>query len=95
MPKQYRINGAVFQNDRPNGPIFSGTIEIDGQKSYISLWEKTSKGGKAYLQISEDTYAAQKAAGAAPQGQGAASKFRRPAPKPAPNNDDMDDDIPF
>lgn len=92
---KYRVNGAIFQNEKPNGPAFSGVIEIDGVKTYIALWEKRSAAGKDYLQISEDKKAADRAARnteTAP----AASKFKRPAPPNRPmRKDDMDDDIPF
>lgn len=50
--KQYRVSGALFQRDR--GPAFSGFVEIDGVKTYISLWEKVSGSGTTYWQVSED-----------------------------------------
>ena len=98
MPdNKYRVSGAMFPNDKPNGPVFSGFVEIDGVKTHIALWEKQSKAGNDYLQVSEDKRAAEKAAGQS--GGGGASKFRRPAASPTsgkPNpNLDMDDDIPF
>lgn len=98
---KYRVNGAIFQNNKPNGPMYSGVVEIDGVKTYIALWEKRSAAGNDYLQISEDKKAADKAAGnQSQQGGGAANRFARPAPQraptpPAAKNADMDDDIPF
>jgi hypothetical protein len=92
MPGPYRISGALFHKDIPNGPAFSGTIEIEGQKYNISCWPKTSKAGNSYLQISED----KRADKPNPHGGGMASKFKRPSPPVAPSkNNDMDDDIPF
>jgi len=93
MPGPYRISGAIFPKEIPNGPAFGGTIEIEGIKYNISLWEKTSKAGNGYLQISEDKR------GPNLQGSGTspvANKFKRPAVTPAPSPiNDMDDDIPF
>lgn len=102
MSGPYRIGGALFSKDIPNGPVFSGTIEIDGVKHAISLWEKTSAAGNQYLQISEDKRGQAKIDGGNPNPNlrgsagGAVNKFKRPTPAPPskPSND-MDDDIPF
>jgi len=102
MPGKPRISGAVFSRDVPNGPVFSGIIEIDGVKTAISLWEKTSAAGNQYLQISEDKRGQAKidASGGGGQSQfGGASKFRRPVSpvtkKPEPDDDMDGDSIPF
>jgi hypothetical protein len=94
MPdSKYRISGALFAKTSPNGPVYSGIIEIDGVKHNIALWEKTSAKGNQYLQISEDKKA--KPPGTTPPAAGGANRFQRPAPTPKKPNDDMDDDIPF
>lgn len=93
-----KISGAIFANNYPNGPSYTGVVEIDGQKYEVALWEKTAKStGKPYLQVSENK---KKGAGAgqAPQVLGAARNMFKTAAKPpvAPPVDDMDgDDIPF
>jgi len=93
MP-EYRVSGAFFENEKDSGPAFTGFVEIEGVKTAIALWPKTSKAGKNYLQVSEDKKKAA-AGGAAPQ---AKSPFR---PRIDPNRgstypkSDMDDDIPF
>lgn len=92
MPGKYRVSGALFAKDAPNGPVFAGTIEIDGVKTAISVWEKVSAAGNNYLQITEDKRAQAKIDGGQQAQAPAASKFRRPAP-PKPSDDD--DSIPF
>jgi hypothetical protein len=102
MTGKYRISGALFSKDAPNGPVFSGVIEIDGVKHAISLWEKTSAAGNQYLQVSEDKRGQAKIdAGTGTGGSftPAVNKFKRPAPQVRPDArkpDDLDsDDIPF
>lgn len=100
MTGKYRISGALFTKDAPNGPVFAGTIEIDGIKHAISLWEKTSAAGNQYLQVSEDKRGQAKIdAGGGSGGSFVppVNKFKRPAPQaPKPSNDmDDDDAIPF
>ena len=82
---QYRISGALFENKRDKGPRFSGVIEIDGKKEQIALWPKISAKGHEYLSVSEDKKKDAAAGGPSP--------FKPRAP--APQNKDMDDDIPF
>lgn len=94
MPGKYRISGALFAKTAQNGPVYAGTIEIDGVKHAIAIWEKTSAAGNQYLQISEDKRAQAKLDGNAGPAGGGTSKFRRPSPPPVPSSD-MDDDIPF
>lgn len=101
---KYRVSGAFFEKGHPNGPAFSGFVEIDGVKTHIALWPETSKSGMNYLSVREDKRKNQ-AQGAAPQGGPAPrSPFgQRQAPRPqggpvrpsANPNDDMDDEIPF
>ena len=52
--QQYRVRGALFENENPNGPAFRGFIEIDGVKTQITLWPRTSNKGQNYLAVSED-----------------------------------------
>jgi len=49
----YRVKGAFFEKGG-KGPAYTGFVEIDGVKTLISLWSKTSKAGQPYLQVSED-----------------------------------------
>lgn len=51
---QYRVQGALFEIDRESGPAFTGFIEIDGVKTMLALWPKTSAKGQNYFQIAED-----------------------------------------
>jgi hypothetical protein len=50
----YRIKGAFFENVKDTGPAFTGFVEIDGVKTSIALWPKTSAKGQNYLQVAED-----------------------------------------
>ncbi len=92
---KYRVSGAFFENTK-GGPAFSGFVEIDGVKTYLALWPKTSAAGNNYLQVSED----KKAPGAKPQGAQQPGQFKprtqqapvRPTARPA---DDDEDEIPF
>jgi len=97
---KYRVSGAFFENDRPNGPAFSGFVEIDGVKTHIALWPKTSAKGDNYFQVTEDRRKNQAQQGGVPGGIPAPrSPFgNRPSAKPPmrpATNNDMDDDIPF
>lgn len=89
---EYRVKGAFFENTKDTGPAFTGFVEIDGVKTPMALWPKTSAKGENYLQVSED----KKKAAAAPAPR---SPFKAREPNPAPNlrgsKSDMDDDIPF
>ena len=92
MPNQYRVKGAFFENEKPNGPAFTGFVEIDGVRTEIALWPKTSAKGQNYFQVSEDKRKQQQQATAAPRSPFAKKQVQMPSPRP-PN--DMDDDIPF
>src|SRR6516162_4532497 len=71
---QKRVGGALFERQNPNGPAFSGFVEIDGVKTHIALWSNTSKAGQPYLGVTEDVRAAQRdAQKAAGQGPGQSS----------------------
>lgn len=90
MPGNFRVSGAFFENKKDTGPAFSGFVEIDGVKTNITLWPKTSKAGQNYLQVSEDKKPRTTSGG--PQS-GSPFKPRQPAARPQQN--DMDDDVPF
>ena len=96
MPNQYRVKGAFFENDKPNGPAFTGFVEIDGVKTHIALWPKTSQSGTNYFQVSEDKrkQQAQQATTASPR-----SPFAKKAAPPKRSDDDPfgdgGDSIPF
>ena len=96
---EYRVKGALFENTKDSGPAFTGFVEIDGVKTSLALWPKTSAKGENYLQVSEDKKRAAPAGGTAPPSK---SPFapRKPAAAPNlrgndPRDSDMDDDIPF
>lgn len=95
MP-EYRIKGAFFENEKDVGPAFTGFVEIDGVKTLMALWPKTSAAGKNYLQVSEDKKKHGAGGGAPPPAKSPFKPRITPAPqtnrKPDP---DMDDDIPF
>ena len=92
---EYRVKGAFFENTKDVGPAFTGFVEIDGVKTSIALWPKTSAKGDNYLQVSEDKKKVTAAGGGTPM----KSPFKPREPSPAPNlrggKSDMDDDIPF
>jgi len=54
MQNNYRVKGAFFENMKPTGPAFTGFVEIDGVRTEIALWPKTSQKGTNYFQVSED-----------------------------------------
>jgi hypothetical protein len=93
----FRVKGAFFENLKDTGPAFTGFVEIDGVKTQIALWPKTSAKGQNYLQVAEEKK--RPAAGSAP----ARSPFkpRQQAPQqpqgygPGYKNNDLDDDVPF
>ena|SRR5258707_15882206 len=99
--QQYRVKGAFFENER-GGPAYTGFVEIDGVKTKLALWAKTSQAGQQYLQVSEDK---KMVGGPVPSGGHAPSRGFTPAARRAPapprphdppyGRDDMDDDIPF
>lgn len=97
MP-DYRVKGAFFENEKDVGPAFTGFVEIEGVKTSIALWPKTSAAGKNYLQVSEDKKKANAGPSNAPPAK-SPFKPRQPAAQPnlrgAGNPEDMDDDIPF
>lgn len=103
MP-EYRIKGAFFENEKDVGPAFTGFVEIDGVKTLIALWPKTSAAGKNYLQVSEDKKKHGAGGGGAPPPNKSPFKPRTPHSQPnlrpsgppsGPEGNDMDDDIPF
>lgn len=95
MP-EYRVKGAFFENVKDVGPAFTGFVEIDGVKTSIALWPKTSAAGANYLQVSEDKKKPGAAGGGTPPAK-SPFKPRQPAvqPKPAPDDDMDNDTIPF
>lgn len=54
MNKQQKDNsGAAFARDNknPKAPKWSGPVMINGEELEVSIWERTSKGGKDYLSL--------------------------------------------
>lgn len=90
--QNYRVKGAFFENIRDTGPAFTGFIEIDGVKTQIALWPKTSAKGQNYLQVAEDKRKDPNAGASAPK---SPFKPRATQTQPPPKDDDMDDTIPF
>jgi hypothetical protein len=95
MPGNFRVSGAFFENKKDTGPAFSGFVEIDGVRTNITLWPKTSKAGQNYLQISEDKKPK------IPSGGSQSGSPFKPRQTPAtpkktwPDDDDGGDSIPF
>jgi hypothetical protein len=86
-PNKPRVSGALFENLRDTGPAFKGFVEIDGVKTQIVLWPKTSAKGQNYLQVAEDKRLPQH-----PREQGRLSQIK---PRNDPrDNSDMDDELP-
>lgn len=97
MP-EYRVKGALFENKKDIGPAFTGFVEIDGVRTLLALWPKTSAKGDNYLQVSEDKKRPGAAGGGTPPAK-SPFKPRQPAAqpnlrKPEPDDDDPDS-IPF
>jgi len=46
-------SGAAFERDNanPKAPKWSGPLDVEGKQYEISIWEKTSKAGSAFLSI--------------------------------------------
>lgn len=91
---KYRIKGAFFENTKNTGPAFTGFVEIDGVKTLMALWPKTSAKGDNYLQVSEDKKKAMQPASAPPAPR-SPFKPRGNDPQGSSPHNDMDDDIPF
>jgi hypothetical protein len=99
----FRVKGAFFENVKDTGPAFTGFVEIDGVKTQIALWPKTSAKGQNYLQVAEE----KKRSGAVappkspfrPRGQQQQAPQQQ-APQQQPQgygpgyNNDLDDEIP-
>lgn len=94
---KYRVSGAFFENTKGNnGPAFSGFVEIDGVKTHIALWPKTSAAGNNYLQVSEDKKAPGAQGPVAKQpGQFQPRMQQAPVRPTARPMDDDEDEIPF
>ena len=90
--QKYRVSGALFENERQTGPLYSGFIEIDGVKTQISVWPRTANSGKNFLSISEEKPRVPQQG--APQVRSPQVQTRSPFPG-KPRNEDMDDDVPF
>ena len=45
--------GAAFLKDaaNPKAPKYAGPLNVDGKDYEISIWERTSKAGKAFLSL--------------------------------------------
>lgn len=74
--------GSLFKNDKgdnPKRPDYQGKINIDGAEYKLSAWVQTPKSGGA-------KYMALKVSEVAPSS---------PAPKPVPDLDNSQDEIPF
>lgn len=88
---EYRVKGALFENVKDSGPAFTGFVEIDGTKTMLALWPKTSASGQNYLQVSEDK---KRTGGTTPPPSAPLKSPFKPRATPKPQTD-MDDDIPF
>jgi hypothetical protein len=93
-PQKYRVNGALFENENPNGPAFRGFIEIDGKKEQIALWPRTSNAGKNYLSIAEEKKMQKPAAPASKSPFGRPKQSQQDSQQGFLPKNDMDDEIP-
>lgn len=97
--------GVLFKNDRKesdNHPDYKGQINVDGEEFWLSAWIKDGRNGK-FMSLSVKPKEAQQQAPQQPAR--SPEPARAPAPtraaptaargRPAPNFQDMDDDIPF
>ena len=53
--EQRENSGSAFENDHKTTdkhPDFTGSINVEGRIYWLSLWKKTSAGGKRYLSAS-------------------------------------------
>lgn len=76
--------GALFVNEKrtkDTHPNYNGTIDIEGVEYWISGWKKTSNAGKTYLSLSVTLKEGQTA--------------KPGKAKPAADDFDPEDDIPF
>lgn len=75
--------GALFTNDKgdnPKRPDMTGTLNIEGTDYRLSVWKREAKSGQTFLSISAEV--AQKQNGA-------------PAPAQQPQQQNLNDEIPF
>lgn len=92
MSREYdnRNRGAIFRNDKeggnPNWPDYRGSINVDGKDFWLDAWIKESKkDGKKYMSLSiKPKLSSDK--GSVPTGG---------RNDPRPQQDDLDDDVPF
>ena len=92
---EYRVKGALFENTKDSGPAFTGFVEIDGQKTMLALWPKTSAQGQNYLQVSEDKKRAAPAGGTVPPTKSPFAPRKPVVPKKDDDPFDDGDNIPF
>jgi len=54
MQYDNKNRGAAFRKDNanPKAPKFAGPLNVDGKDYEVSIWEKTSKNGDAFLSLS-------------------------------------------
>jgi len=106
MNNNYRVRGAFFENMKPTGPAFTGFVEIDGVRTEIALWPKTSQKGTNYFQVSEDKgkkKPAQSSFAPAPQSSFTRRQYSQPttgrqqpqSPQGRSPFNDLDDEVPF
>jgi len=97
MSKEYdnEMRGALFLNDKEGNdkrPDWRGSIQIDGKRYWVSMWNSTSTRGVEYksLKIAVDD-GTKKDPGASPQ------ENKPVTAKPATQGkfDDLEDEIPF
>ncbi len=85
--EQYDNSGILFKNDEkfaeggnPNWPDYKGNATVDGVEYWLSSWIKTGAKGK-FMTIALKPKTAK--------------QIPPPPRQPAPQQDDMDDEIPF
>lgn len=89
MSQQYdnNLSGVLFKNDKGDNekrPDYKGSAEIEGVHYWVSAWIRDGAKGKFMSMKYEKK-----------EQQAAASKPQQAAPKPTPDFDSFDDDIPF
>ena len=92
--------GMLAKNERmregKKDPEYTGFVTVDGQEYWLKAWLREGKEGsrmegKKFFSLALDPKEAQAPAPRAARPAAPA----RPARQPAPQHDDMDDDIPF
>ncbi len=97
------LTGILTKNDKQGNdarPDYKGSVDIDGQKYWLSAWirdgrEGTKLEGQRYMSLKLEPAEARQAPQRPPQRTQQRPPQRAARPAPPPQDEFLDDDIPF